>query len=99
MPFEFALNDREGIVRFRLVAIAALMLLPVLSHPSLGQKAARGKAGGNAPARRTPRGRAGTVKWGPPGGKKGGLGNVGGGFFATAPPARGAPPVREQDQY
>jgi len=86
-------------VRLRLVATAALMLLPVLAHPSFGQNAARGNARGNAPAAPTPRWPDGTVNWGAPLGEKGGLWNVAGGTFAIAPPAPGAPPSREQDQY
>ena len=89
----------EVIVRFRLVAIAAaLLLLPVLSHPSFGQNAERGNAPrGNAPAGPTPRWPDGTVNWGAPIGEKGGLWNVAGGTFAIGDPAPGAPPVREQD--
>jgi hypothetical protein len=85
----------EVSVRYRLMTVtAALVLLPVLAHPSFGQRGARG----NEPPRPTPRWPDGTVNWGPPIGEKG-LWNVAGGTFADLDPAPGVPPTREQDTF
>jgi hypothetical protein len=91
----------EVLVRYRLVAISAvLILLPALAHPSFGQRGGRGGGRGDAPAQPTPRWPDGTVNWGAPIGEKGGLWNVAGGVFAIPDAqAPGAPAGRDQDAF